>query len=79
MPSPYLTYGGKMKILNTGTADFIVKDKRGNSVVVEPSKTVDVLDKTAFKVARIYPFIKIIEEPKTITIEEKKSKRKKNV
>ena len=89
MPSPSLTYGGRMKILNTGTANFIVRDKRGNSVCLEPKQTVEVDEKVGRKVARVYSYIKIVEEPvKKVEepIEEpkevekpKKSKRKKNV
>lgn len=89
MPSPSLTYGGRMKILNTGTANFIVRDKRGNSVCLEPTQTVEVEEKVGRKVARVYSYIKIVEEPvKKVEepIEEpkevekpKKAKRKKNV
>lgn len=85
MPSPSLTYGGRMKILNTGTANFIVRDKRGNSVCLEPTQTVEVEEKVGRKVARVYSYIKIVEEP-VKKVEEpkevekpKKSKRKKNV
>lgn len=73
-----------MKILNAGTADFIVKDKRGNFVTLEPSKMVDVTEQTA-KRMRVYPFIKIIEEvksevPKDVKVEpKKKSKKRKDV
>lgn len=78
-----------MKILNAGTANFIVRDKRGNSVCLEPTKTVEVADNIGRKVARVYSYIKIVEEkpietPKVETKEEvvekpKKAKRKKNV
>lgn len=74
-----------MKILNAGTADFIVRDKRGNSVVLEPKNTVEVTESTGNKIARVYPFIKIVEEPKKVEPKEevsretKKPKRKKNV
>lgn len=78
-----------MKILNAGTADFIVKDKRGNFVTLEPSKMVDVTEQTA-KRMRVYPFIKIIEEaksevPKDVEVKtevkepKKKSKKRKDV
>ena len=53
-----------MKILNAGTADFIVKDKRGNSVRLEPSQTVEVTEETARRL-KPYPFIKIVQEVKT--------------
>lgn len=74
-----------MKILNAGTADFIVKDKRGNFVTLEPSKMVDVTEQTA-KRLRVYPFIKIIEEvksevPKDVEVKvepKKKSRKRKN-
>lgn len=71
MPSPSLTYGGKMKILNTGTANFIVRDKRGNSVCLEPKQTVEVTDEKAFKIARVYSYIKIVEEKSVVKTEEK--------
>ena len=91
MPSPSLTYGGRMKILNTGTANFIVRDKRGNSVCLEPKHTVEVEEKVGRKVARVYSYIKIVEEkpievPKVeekkdeeVVEKPKKAKRKKNV
>ena len=77
-----------MKILNAGTADIIVKDKRGNSVRLEPSQAVEVAEDTARKL-RAYPFIKIIQEVKTEVPKEveakevkaepkKKSKKRKN-
>lgn len=75
-----------MKILNTGTADFIVKDKRGNSVRLEPAQSVEVSEDTARRL-RVYPFIKIVEEvkvePEPIKEEvkaepKKKSRKKKN-
>lgn len=77
-----------MKILNAGTADFIVKDKRGNSVRLEPSQTVEVTEETARRL-KPYPFIKIVQEVKTEvpkpevkpevkTEPKKKSKKRKN-
>lgn len=90
MPSPHLAYGGQMKILNAGTADIIVKDKRGNSVRLEPSQTIEVTEDTARKL-KPYPFIKIIREvkpevPKEVEVNEevkaepkKKSRKRKNV
>lgn len=84
MLSPHLAHGGQMKILNAGTADFIVKDKRGNFVTLEPSKMVDVTEQTA-KRMRVYPFIKIIEDVKVevkpeVEVKEpkKKSRKRKN-
>lgn len=83
MPSPSLTYGGKMKIINEGTANFIVRDKRGNSVCLEPKHTVEVEEKTGLKVARVYSYIKIIEEKPVVKEEiienkvEVKAKKKK--
>lgn len=79
--------GAKMKIINEGTANFIVRDKRGNSVCLEPKHTVEVEEKVGRKVARVYSYIKIIEEKpiETPKVEEvvvekpKKNKRKKNV
>lgn len=78
-----------MKILNAGTANFIVRDKRGNSVCLEPTKTVEVADNIGRKVARVYSYIKIVEEKPIEKVEEKKveeiiekpkkAKRKKNV
>lgn len=75
-----------MKIVNTGTADLIVKDKRGNSVRLEPSQMVEVSEETARRL-RVYPFVKIVQEVKP-KIEEhieepkvepkKKSRKRKN-
>jgi len=80
-----------MKIINEGTANFIVRDKRGNSVCLEPKHTVEVEEKVGRKVARVYSYIKIVEEkpvevPKVeekkdeeVVEKPKKAKRKKNV
>ena len=74
-----------MKIINTGTADFIVRDKRGNSVRLEPTQTVEVTEDTARRLAP-YSFIKVVKEveakpevPKEVKAEpKKKSKKRKN-
>ena len=78
-----------MKIKNIGNSNFILKDKRGNVVLLEPSFTVDVDDSLGAKFIRIYPFIKEVkvEKPKKVEVKEvevsretpkKKSKRKKD-
>ena len=53
-----------MKIKNIGTANFVVKDKRGNSVTLEPNCTVEVDEKIGKKVVRVYSFIQEIVEKK---------------
>jgi hypothetical protein len=55
-----------MKILNTSSANFIVKDKRGNTVILEPNMTVEITEQVGKKVTR-YPFIKVLQEPKKET------------
>ena len=81
-----------MKIKNIGTSNFILKDKRGNTIILEPSREVDVDDRLGAKFTKIYPFIKEIkvekpvqpktEEPKVEDVSretpKKKTKRKKD-
>lgn len=44
-----------MKIKNIGNSNFILKDKRGNSIILEPSFTADVEDSKGKKLVKIYP------------------------
>lgn len=74
-----------MKIKNIGNSNFILKDKRGNTVNLEPSNVVEVVDEIGRKFTNVYPFIIEVKEPKKVEEEvvvpretKKKVKRKKN-
>lgn len=51
-----------MKIKNIGNSNFILKDKRGNTVIVEPSFTIDVDDAKGRKLVRIYSNLEEVKE-----------------
>lgn len=82
MPSSYPITGAKMKIKNIGSSNFMLEDKRGNFVTLEPSFTIDVEDNVGRKLLRLYsssleeikPVIKKVEkvEPKVEKKEEEK-------
>ena len=67
-----------MKIKNIGQSNFMLTDKRGNSIVLEPSFTADVEDGKARKLLRVYPFLKEVEkaEPKIEVKKETKDEEK---
>lgn len=79
-----------MIIENIGTSNFILKDKRGNTIILEPSLSVEVDDKVGAKLLGRYSFLKEIkiEKPVIEKIEKvenvsretpkKKTKRKKD-
>lgn len=62
-----------MKIKNIGNANFILVDKRGNSVTLEPSFTSDVDDAKGRKLLRMYPTLQEVK-PELKKIEEKVEK-----
>ena len=69
-----------MKIKNIGNSNFLLKDKRGNTV-----NLVEVVDEIGRKFTNVYPFIIEVKEPKKVEEEvvvpretKKKVKRKKN-
>lgn len=75
MPSPYPIQGAKMKIKNIGKSNFMLKDKRGNSIILEPSFTVDVDDEKGKKLVRFYPTLEEVkEEKKEVKAEAKEEK-----
>lgn len=57
-----------MIIENIGTSNFILKDKRGNTIILEPSLSVEVDDKVGAKLLGRYSFLKEIkiEKPKVV-------------
>lgn len=62
-----------MKIKNIGNANFILVDKRGNNVTLEPSFTADVDDAKGRKLLRTYPTLQEVK-PELKKVEEKAEK-----
>lgn len=62
-----------MKIKNIGNANFILVDKRGNNITLEPSFTTDVDDAKGRKLLRIYPTLQEVK-PELKKVEEKVEK-----
>lgn len=64
-----------MKVINIGSNNIVVKDIRGNAITVNPYQIVEVSEKQAQRLAKVYKF-KIVEDVKTETpkIEAKEEK-----
>lgn len=55
-----------MKIKNIGTANFIVRDIRGNVISLEPNCSVEVEDRLGVKLKRVYYFIQEVAVQKEV-------------
>lgn len=55
-----------MKIKNIGTANFVVRDIRGNVISLEPNCSVEVEDKLGAKLKRVYNFIQEVAVQKEV-------------
>ena len=76
MPSHYPIQGEDMKIKNIGTANFVVKDIRGNVVTLEPSCVIEIDDAKGKKLTKIYSTLQEVKEAKKEVVEVKEVKEK---
>lgn len=60
-----------MKIKNIGTANFVVRDIRGNVISLEPNCSIEVEDKLGAKFKRVYDFIQEVAVQKEVKEEVK--------
>lgn len=60
-----------MKVINIGNSNIVVKDIRGNAISVAPLKIIDVSEKTAERLIKVYKFQKVEE----VTAEVKEEKK----